>query len=99
MIFTQHGHRNIDLDGGVLAEWWTPEGSIHYGSEQWKLLPELDFGPKDINIFEKRRYDAFHGTVLQDILHQCKVSDCDSFLAFQIIESYTRYSFNVTHYR
>lgn len=75
VIFTQHGHKNVDLDGGMLAEQFGKYNLISYGSENWKLMKELDVRKDDVIITEKRRYDAFHGTILQDILRQLKVSN------------------------
>jgi len=48
---------------------------IEYGSKQWELMPELDVNEElDYKIIEKRRYDAFHGTILEELLHQMKVN-------------------------
>ena len=69
-IFTQHGHKDVELDSGVLGQFWGHERMIRYGSEDWKLLPELHIKDDDILIDEKRTYDAFFNTRLEDILHQ-----------------------------
>ncbi len=39
-------------------------------------MPELEIEKDDIIINEKRRYDAFYGTILEDILRQNKVRTC-----------------------
>ncbi len=74
VIFTQHGHRDINVDGGSLAWHFTEKHLIAYGSKTWEIMPELNMKKSDILINEKRRYDAFYGTILGDILHQYRVS-------------------------
>lgn len=74
VVFTQHGHKMVDLDSGALGRFWGLEDMIKYGSEDWQLIPQLNVCSSDIIIDEKRRYDAFHGTPLQDILHQLAVN-------------------------
>uniref|UniRef100_A0A914WYG0 Isochorismatase-like domain-containing protein n=1 Tax=Plectus sambesii TaxID=2011161 RepID=A0A914WYG0_9BILA len=75
VIFTQHGHKNLETDGGVLNEWWNGDLSI-VGDASWQLLPELELDKSyDCVIDQKRRYDAFHGTALEDMLHQKNVRD------------------------
>ncbi|KAI1707637.1 isochorismatase family domain-containing protein [Ditylenchus destructor] len=70
IIFTQHGHKYGKLDSGVLLEFWG--STIHVGSREWKFISGLDVKNDDINI-EKSRYDAFYGTILNDILRRLKV--------------------------
>ncbi|CAG8706003.1 20146_t:CDS:2, partial [Dentiscutata erythropus] len=64
VIWTQHGHMNVELDGGTLARWY-------------KFLKELDsiimrsstsIGTLDFVIQSKTRYDAFYKTELNSFL-------------------------------
>ena len=73
VIFTQHGHKHVELDSGVLGKFWGHGNMIQYKSQDWKLLPELCIDEKDVIIDEKRRYDAFFGTILEEMLHQLGV--------------------------
>ena len=41
VIFTQHGHKYVELDSGVLGKFWGYGNMIQYKSQDWKLLPEL----------------------------------------------------------
>ncbi|KRX97713.1 Protein transport protein Sec24A, partial [Trichinella pseudospiralis] len=72
VIFTQHGHRQPSVDAGQLVEQW---GSvIEYGSKEWQMMPEVNLLPSDYIISEKRRYDAFYGTVLGEMLRKLDVN-------------------------
>ncbi|KRZ38836.1 Protein transport protein Sec24B, partial [Trichinella pseudospiralis] len=72
VIFTQHGHRQPSVDAGQLVEQW---GSvIEYGSKEWQMMPEVNLLPGDYIISEKRRYDAFYGTVLGEMLRKLDVN-------------------------
>ena len=66
VIFTRHGHRNLDVDGGMLAEWWNHDLAV-YGSPEWEIFHVLAPGEED-PIIDKTRYSAFHGTGLEKIL-------------------------------
>ncbi|KAF0533029.1 Isochorismatase hydrolase [Gigaspora margarita] len=75
VFWTQHGHRNIEFDGGALARWW--ETGIKWGSKDWEILSELQpyvsRSPAAINILDfvitsKTRYDAFYKTELNSLL-------------------------------
>ncbi|RIB22818.1 Isochorismatase-like protein [Gigaspora rosea] len=75
IFWTQHGHRNIEFDGGALTRWW--ETGIKWGSKDWEILPELkpyvSRSPAAINILDfiitsKTRYDAFYKTELNSLL-------------------------------
>ncbi len=65
VIFTRHGHRDPDVDGGMLGVWWSD--LIRRGSPAWELLPELAPGDSG-SIVDKNRYNAFAGTDLDDRL-------------------------------
>ncbi len=68
VIYTQHGHRNLSVDGGSLGRKWGQENLIKYESQEWKLLPELKICDSDKIIDEKTTYDGFHKTCLEAIL-------------------------------
>ena len=74
VVFTKHGHKIVELDSGSLGRFWGTEKMIRYGSDDWELLPELNMCSNDIIIDDKRTYDAFYETPLQDILNQLHVS-------------------------
>lgn len=72
IIFTRHGHENEPDDLGMLGKWWGD--FIQYGSKEWELLKALN--PKDSDgIIDKNRYNAFHGTGLDDSLKSIKVDE------------------------
>ena len=73
IIYTQHGHNNVKLDSGVLGEFWGYPEMIRVGTHGWQLMSGLDVTEDDVKITEKRRYDAFYGTVLNDILRRLNV--------------------------
>jgi nicotinamidase-related amidase len=73
-IFTQHGHSKAELTPpfkNQLVRKWGVDGSIHLGSEPWKLIPEIEkaweAGGKE-KIIAKNTYDAFMNTDLEDVL-------------------------------
>lgn len=78
VVWTQHGHPDPAADAATsnLVRWWTPENSIKYGSPPWRLLPGMGRreGAADTVIDEKRTYDAFHGTRLQEVLARAGVT-------------------------
>jgi nicotinamidase-related amidase len=51
----------------VIIQHEEENGSLEYGSDGWKLDPELDTGPDDIYV-RKTAPDSFHDTGLLDIL-------------------------------
>ena len=65
IIFTRHGHRDVDLDGGMLSQWWGD--CIEYGTSEWELIKELCPAETD-DVLDKNRYSAFFGTGLDEIL-------------------------------
>jgi ureidoacrylate peracid hydrolase len=72
IIFTRHGHRNMNEDGGLLASWWNSHAM--YGSPEWELLEEISVRKDDI-IIDKNRYSAFWGTGLDDLLRSKNVRE------------------------
>jgi isochorismate hydrolase len=65
IIYTRHGHRDINVDGGMLAVWW--DSYARYGSPEWEIIKE--FSPRENDILiDKNRYSAFYDTDLDIIL-------------------------------
>ena len=72
VVFTQHGHTEPQMDGGVLGQWWGEV--ILHGTTDWKFLPEIQIESKD-KILPKKRYSAFYGTDLESFLRSKGVRD------------------------
>ena len=72
VIFTQHGHADPTLDGGMLGEWWGGD-LIGEGTDEHALI-DVGARPGD-PIVAKRRYDAFFGTELAALLRERGTSD------------------------
>jgi isochorismate hydrolase len=66
VIFTRHGHKNMEEDGGMLALWWDGELAL-YGSPEWQLLKEVA-AENGEQIIDKTRYSAFWNTGLHERL-------------------------------
>lgn len=71
VFFTQHGHKK-DEPPGMIEKWWSE--IILYGTREHALLPELKVSEKD-SIIPKNRYNAFHGTGLEEKLKSQKITD------------------------
>jgi nicotinamidase-related amidase len=80
--FTQHGHPDTDFQEPItnqLVKKWGVDGSIHYGTSDWKLIPAVEELVKkagqdvDTDVVEKNVYDAFIGTDLEERLRKAKV--------------------------
>ncbi len=72
IIFTQHGHKDVSKEDGMLAEWWGD--LIEYGSKEWELIHALK--PSDTEgIIDKNRYSVFHGTGLDESLKSRKIEE------------------------
>ena len=71
LFFTQHGHEAGE-DIGMLGQWWAD--LIMKGSEEARLLPDLDVGPED-TVIQKNTYSAFHRTELEEKLKKAKTRD------------------------
>ncbi len=68
----RHGHKNLSKDYGMLHKWWGD--SIMYGTKDWELINALE--PKENDaILGKKRYNAFHGTGLDESLKSIKVEE------------------------
>lgn len=73
VVFTRHGHHDLAVDGGVLADWWDHDLAM-VGTPEWQVLTELAPGDDDV-IIDKQRYSAFFGTNLDNILRDAGVTD------------------------
>jgi isochorismate hydrolase len=72
IIFSQHGHKDVSKDGGMLAEWWGD--LIEYGSKEWELINSLK--PLDTEgVLDKNRYSVFHSTGLDESLKSRKIDE------------------------
>jgi nicotinamidase-related amidase len=72
VVFTQHGHADPATDGGMLGKWW-PD-LILEGTPDHALIPDLGRLDED-PLVTKCRYDAFHGTALEELLDGLGVTD------------------------
>ena len=72
LIYTRHGHEDIKKDGGMLDKWWGDY--IQYGSKDWELIKALQLDDND-TILDKKRYNAFHGTDLDNSLRSIGVEE------------------------
>jgi isochorismate hydrolase len=73
VFYTRHGHRDLSVDGGVLAAWWDGDLSM-VGAADWQLLSAITPRPGE-SIIDKTRYSAFFGTQLATMLSTRGVSD------------------------
>jgi nicotinamidase-related amidase len=71
LFFTQHGHESTE-ESGMLGRWWAD--LIIKGSDDARLLPELEVSSKDI-IIPKTTYSAFHNTGLEEKLKEHGIQD------------------------
>ena len=71
LFFTQHGHESTE-ESGMLGQWWTD--LIIKGSDEARLLPELEMSSKDI-IIPKTTYSALHKTGLEEKLKEHGIQD------------------------
>jgi nicotinamidase-related amidase len=72
VVFTQHGHADPKSDGGMLASWWGD--LIMENTPEHRLIPGIGVLPDD-RVVAKRRYDAFFGTELENVLGDMGVED------------------------
>ena len=72
IIYTQHGHKDIEKDGGMLGKWWNDY--ISYGSKEWEII-DLIAPQKDDLIIEKKRYSAFYETQLEKHLKKYNIEE------------------------
>ena len=72
ILFTRHGHRDPERDGGMLRIWWGD--LILFGSPEWELIRELDPSEGE-PIIDKTRYSAFFKTSLDEQLRAGGIND------------------------
>jgi nicotinamidase-related amidase len=72
IIFTRHGHRDPERDGGMLRQWWGE--LIVHGSPEWQLLGEIAPEPGEL-VVPKTRYSAFHRTELSAHLERLRITE------------------------
>jgi len=65
ILFTRHGHRDVEKDGGLLLQWWGD--CIFYGTRDWEIMDVLTPSQTD-PVIDKHRYSAFFGTGLDEML-------------------------------
>ena len=72
VIYTRHGHKDSEKDGGMLLKWWGDV--IIYGTEKWNLIKSIS--PRENEpVIDKNRYSAFLGTSLDETLKYRKIED------------------------
>ena len=72
VIYTAHGHKSKDLDGGILGWWW--EGMIIEGTKDAEIHPDLTPLPQE-KVIRKHRYSAFYNTDLEIVLRCLQIRD------------------------
>jgi nicotinamidase-related amidase len=72
VIYTAHGHKSKELDGGIMGCWW--DGMILEGTWEAEIHPDLAPLPEE-KIVYKHRYSAFYNTDLETVLKCSKVTD------------------------
>lgn len=72
IVYTRHGHRDPQKDGGMLGKWWGD--LIMYGSQPWELNDKLNPYSSE-KVIDKNRYSAFHNTDLDNWLRLDGVED------------------------
>lgn len=65
VFFTRHGHRDLSVDGGMLARWW--DTLAMRDTPDWQLMEGLHVRPED-RVLDKDRYSAFRHTDLDERL-------------------------------
>jgi isochorismate hydrolase len=72
VFFTTHVHENLEIDGGMMAQWW--HDLIMKGTADAEIYAAL--APRaDEKVIQKTRYSAFFGTELDASLRQLGVKD------------------------
>ncbi|OGL42987.1 MAG: hypothetical protein A2161_04710 [Candidatus Schekmanbacteria bacterium RBG_13_48_7] len=71
VIYTQHGHKNPQKDGGMLAQWWNE--LILFGSPQWQIIKDIQ-PLQNEKVIRKCCYSAFRTTSLNSYLRKLKIS-------------------------
>jgi isochorismate hydrolase len=70
VIYTRHGHKSTQSDGGMLAQWW---GDVIVSDTfDAQLMPEIAPLPQE-KIVAKNRYSAFYKTDLEEYLKKAGI--------------------------
>ncbi|KAH3745688.1 isochorismatase hydrolase family protein [Pelomyxa schiedti] len=65
VLYTQHGHEDLEEDGGMLYEFW---GELPMrGSKAWQFIPEVQPLPSE-HVVHKKTYSGFLNTDLEETL-------------------------------
>ncbi len=72
VVFTQHGHDDPEVDGGMLREWWGE--LIIKGTWEHRLIEGIS-PVEGEKLVEKKRYSAFYRTDLEEYLKGLGISD------------------------
>jgi isochorismate hydrolase len=72
IIYTRHGHKDSDQDGGMLLKWWGEV--IIQGTAKWNLIKAIS-PLENEPVIDKNRYSAFLGTTLDETLKYRKIED------------------------
>lgn len=72
VIYTAHGHKDAERDGGLLKEWW--HDLIIIGTPEHAIIDEIAPHEGDPVIY-KNRYSAFYETVLGEELRNLGIRD------------------------
>jgi isochorismate hydrolase len=72
VIYTRHGHKDSDKDGGMLLKWWG--NVITSGTDKWNLIKSISPHENE-PVIDKNRYSAFLGTSLNETLKYRKIED------------------------
>ncbi|MDQ1247375.1 MAG: hypothetical protein QG597_1745 [Actinomycetota bacterium] len=73
VFFTRHGHYDLSVDAGRLAQWWDGDLAM-VGTPAWQLVGPLTPQEGDV-VIDKQRYSAFYGTELDNILRGEGITD------------------------
>ena len=72
IIYTRHGHKDPNEDGGMLQKWWGEV--ITQGTPKWNLIKAMS-PLENEPVIDKNRYSAFLGTTLDETLKYRKIED------------------------
>jgi isochorismate hydrolase len=72
IIYTRHGHKDSDQDGGMLLKWWGEV--LIQGTAKWNLIKAIN-PLENEPVIDKNRYSAFLGTSLDETLKYRKIED------------------------
>lgn len=82
-IFTQHGHTDDELKPpykNQLVRKWGPDGSIHLGSADWELIPDVaqHVSQPETPVVAKNTYDGeWTSPIWRSLLHRRHLNQSD----------------------